>query len=299
MKKFTIFTIILTIVVVVVLVELMGKDNKVASLASDQASENGMKLTLPTSLDAKKSIATSVLGSDGSDSGDLTNRLGADNTVVLVTDPATTPVIIPIQDTNEPIDTTENPDFLDPNSFEDPAANVSEKTTIQLPSQTTNTSGVKDFEDESPVTVSKNVYLRDEQIKSAGFSGAYLESEPLDGRLFKTIDISDLKDVEVTKTDIRSTDEILAKVYVFKIGLAVSANEIYQTLKLKASQGLNISLNETNEFGSSSFFMNDPVRSDTVFLTVRIAGFVYAFSYPKTYHSQIKNLIQLIGWELG
>lgn len=282
MKKFTIFTIILTIVVVVVLVELMGKDNKVASLASDQASENGMKLTLPTSLDTKKSIATSVLGSDGSDSGDLTNKLGADNTVVPVTDTVITPIILP---------ETANPDFLDPNSFEDP--------TIHSPSHTTNTSGVKDFEDESPVTVSMNVYLRDEQIKSAGFSGGYLESEPLDGRLFKTIDISDLKDVEVTKTDIRSTDEILAKVYIFKIGIGSSVGEIYQTIKLKASQGLNISLNETNEFGSASFFMNDPVRSDTVFLTVRIAGFVYAFSYPKTYHSQIKNLIQLIGWELG
>lgn len=291
MKKFTIFTIILTIVVVVVLVELMGKDNKVASLAAEQASENGMKLTLPTSLDTKKSIATSVLGSDGSDSGDLTNKLGADNTVVADTDPITTPVIIPIQDESGAIDTTANLDFLDPNSFEDP--------TIQLPSQPTNTSGVKDFEDESPVTTLKNIYLRDEQIKSAGFSGGYLESEPLDGRLFKTIDISDLKDVEVTKTDIRSTDEILAKVYIFKIGIGSSVGEIYQTIKLKASQGLNISLNETNEFGSASFFMNDPVRSDTVFLTVRIAGFVYAFSYPKTYHSQIKNLIQLIGWELG
>ena len=94
-------------------------------------------------------------------------------------------------------------------------------------------------------------------------------------------------------------EEILAKVYVFKVGISSSANEVYQTLKLKSSQGLNIKLNETNEFGAASFFMNDPTRSDTAFLTVRISGLVYAFSYPKAYHSQVKNLIQLIEWELG
>ncbi len=295
MKKFTIFTIILTIVVVVVLAELMAKDyipgfSTGSSVATDQGSNGDMKLTLPSSLDINKSIATNILGADG---GDLTNKLGADNTVLPTDDEENMGPIA--------IDTTAGPAFLDPDSFEDPTTQsptASKKTDTQV----TDTSGLKDFEDEAPLatfSTSANVYLRDEQIKSAGFTGGYLESEPLDGRLFKTIDISDLIDVEATKTNIRSELEILAKVYVFKVGIANSASEVYQTLKLKASQGLNITLNETNEFGSASFFMNDPVRSDTAFLTVRIAGLVYSFSYPKNYHSQIKNLIQLIAWELG
>lgn len=312
MKKFTIFTIILTIVVVVVLAELMAKDSVPgfsidSNVATDQGSD-GMKLTLPTSLDVKKSISTSVIENNvlGSDGTNLTNKLGADNTAVAPDTSVKAPVAIP----DQAVDVTNlgkapssaNPDFLDPNAFTDPSvarSPTTPSTTTQLPSQTTNTSGVKDFEDENAVTTAKNIYLRDEQIKSAGFTGGYLENEPLDGRLFKTIDISDLKDTEVTKTDIRTKDEILAKVYVFKVGISNSANEVYQTLKLKASQGLNVKLNETNEFGSASFFMNDPVRSDTAFLTVRISGFVYSFSYPKTYHSQIKNLVQLIEWELG
>lgn len=308
MKKFTIFTIILTIVVIVVLAELMAKDylpgfSADKNVATDQSAE-GQKLTLPTSLDVKKSISTNVLEGNvlGADGTDLNNKLGADNTVV----PADNTVQVPVSLPDQPIDMTNagvapktnNPDFLDPNNFADPSA-VSATATTQSPTQPTNPSGVKDFEDEKPVTTSANVYLRDEQIKSAGFTGGYLESEPLDGRLFKTIDIADLKDTEVTKTDIRTKDEILAKVYVFKVGIGNSANEVYQTLKLKASQGLNVKLNETNEFGSASFFMNDPIRSDTVFLTVRIAGLVYSFSYPKPYHSQVKNLIQLIAWELG
>jgi hypothetical protein len=292
MKKFTIFTIILTIVVVVVLAELMAKDylpgfSTGNEVAVDQG-DDGMKLTLPASLDAKKSMATNVLGSDGTD---LTNRLGADVAVVPRSNTVESPVALP--------DTTPDPAFLDPDNFADPVAAPIDSTT-QTPIQTSDTSGIKDFEDENVNTkVPVNVYLRDEQIKSAGFTGGYLESEALDGLLFKTIDISDLKDTEVTKTLIRTQEEILAKVYVFKIGVGSSVDEVYKSLRLKASQGLNIKLNETNEFGSASFFMNDPVRSDTAFLAVRISGLVYAFSYPKTYHSQIKNLVQLITWGLG
>lgn len=286
MKKFTIFTVILTIVVVVVLAELMAKDY-IPGFSTDKnvASEGeDMKLTLPSSLDAKRSISTNVLGSDGTDF----NKLGADNTVLPTDDKVDSPISLPVLD-------EDGADFLDPDNFIDP-----KNVTTQSPTQTTNTSGVKDFEDEnSTPTVAANVYLREEQIKSAGFTGGYLEDEPLDGRLFKTIDISDLEDTEVTKTDIRTADEILAKVYIFKVGISSSANDVYLNLKLKTSQGLNVKLNETNEFGSASFFMNDPVRSETAFLVVRISGLVYGFSYPKTYHSQVKNLIQLISWELG
>lgn len=286
MKKFTIFTVILTIVVVVVLAELMAKDY-LPGFSTDKnvaAEGENMKLTLPDSLDSKRSIATNVLGSDGMDF----NKLGADNTVLPTVEEVESPIALPVLD-------EDGADFLDPDNFTDP-----KNVTTQSPTQTTNTSGVKDFEDEnSTPTVSANVYLREEQIKSAGFTGGYLEDEPLDGRLFKTIDISDLEDAEVTKTDIRTIDEILAKVYIFKIGISSSANDVYLNLKLKASQGLNVKLNETNEFGSASFFINDPVRSETAFLIVRISGLVYGFSYPKTYHSQVKNLIQLISWELG
>ncbi|MBI5753756.1 hypothetical protein HZA40_01275, partial [Candidatus Peregrinibacteria bacterium] len=277
MKKFTIFTVILTIVVVVVFAELMSKGNLSglggsSGVATDQSGDN-MKLTLPKSLDAKKSLKTDVLGSDGSDTGttagDLANRLGADNQVVPRASVDSVPVVLP--------ETSKNPDFLDPNAFVNGAqpvdvTNLGKKTVaIQAPPPTgqapAQTSDVKDFEDaDFAAAPTGNVYLRDEQIKSAGFTGGYLENEPLDGRLFKTIDISDLSDVEVTKTDIRSKEEILAKVYVFKIGLNNNVSEVYQILKMRAAQGPNIKLNETNEFGQASFYMNDPSRSDTAFL---------------------------------
>lgn len=299
MKKFTIFTIILTVIVVVAFSEVIVNEylpNIFGSGDEESGTNDGdLKLNLPASLDAKKSISTSVLGSD------LGNYLGAgdeEDANGNVQEEIVEPVAGDVGDVSG------TPTFLDPNAFSDedvlpensfknsiPADNTVEKSTV------TSDPEAKDFEDENFVSTSNNVYLRDEQIKSAGFVDAYLENEAFDGRLFKTILIDDLTDAEVTKTLIRTKDALLVKVYIFKIALNANVNEVYELLKLRSSQGLNIKINETNEFGLASFYMNDPTRSDTAFLTVRIAGFIYSFSYPKAYHSQVKNLMKLIEWE--
>ena len=98
---------------------------------------------------------------------------------------------------------------------------------------------------------------------------------------------------------VRGDDIILAKIYVFKIGYKTNVEEIYKFLKDRIFNAINMELNETNSYGYASFYMNDPKRPDTSFLTVRIGGLLYGFSYPKEYHSQIKNLIKLIEWDLG
>ncbi len=111
--------------------------------------------------------------------------------------------------------------------------------------------------------------------------------------------INDLHDVEIEKSLIRTKEELFAKVYIFKAGIESDINEVYQLIKLRSSEGLNVNINETDQYGAGSFYLNDPSRSNTAFLTVRIGAVIYAFSYPKDYHAQIKNLIQLIEWELG
>lgn len=299
MKKFTIFTIILTVIVIVAFSEVIVNEylpNIFGSSDEGGGADDGgdLKLNLPASLDAKKSISTSVLGSD------LGNYLGAGDEE----DAGGSVQEEPVEPSAGSADGT--PVFLDPNAFsdEDGLAENSFKNAIPAEKPVEKSTGIsdpeaKDFEDESFVSTANNVYLRDEQIKSAGFVDAYLENEAFDGRLFKTILIDDLTDAEVTKTLIRTKDALLVKVYIFKIALNANVNEVYELLKLRSSQGLNIKINETNEFGLASFYMNDPTRSDTAFLTVRIAGFIYSFSYPKAYHSQVKNLMKLIEWELG
>jgi len=221
--------------------------------------DDSFSLVLPASLDLSDGIQTNVLGAD--------------------------------------FDLAHKNDYIKDNPVVDSELLVTEFATV--PTVNSNTTGLSDFEDENFIPITANVYIRDEQIKSAGFAGSYLERETHNDYLFKTIYIGDIYDTEITKYMVRTDDSILTKIYVFKIGYKTDVDEIYKYLKERINNAMNMELNETNEYGYVSFYMNDPKRPDTSFLTVRIGGLLYSFSYPKEYHSQIKNLVKLIEWDLG
>jgi hypothetical protein len=265
MQKFTIFTLILAIVVAVTAAEIVS--NEYFGNGSAEGEGQNQEYNLPDSIDLSKAAQTNVSGY---------NRLGADfddgseESEAIVRE---MPENSPIFETAAPID-------------DEPV----EVNTVE--------GDTPDFEDDSFVYFSPNVYIRDEQIKSAGFSGAYLEEENHKGYMYKTIYIGDLPDLTVKKNVIRTEDALLAKTYVLKTGIDSSLSEIYQVLKIRASEGLDVEVNESNDFGETSFFMNDFRRNDIAFLTVKFGNLIYGFSYPKEYHSQIKNLVALIAWEM-
>ena len=165
-------------------------------------------------------------------------------------------------------------------------------------------SRLPDFEDESFATELRevnlnvsSVYLRDEQVQSAGFVNAFVLEEPHEGLLFKSVYLDDLYDMTTTKWAVQTDTQLFAKVYAFTFGPDSGSSEVYEVLKIRASQGLNAEVNETDGFGDASFYMNDSRRQNTAFLVTRLGSVVYAFSYPKEYHQQITNLITLLDLE--
>lgn len=282
MQKFTIFTILLTIVVVVVVAEVAVNEYLPDT---EQNDEGKLGFTLPKDLDIADTIKTDI--SSGR------NYLGADVDAAAIS--ADTPVernVSSNSNLDEELSEISELDFL-PLYDEEGGSVFTPISSSDLP----------DFEDTDftrpKVTAAPNVYLREEHIKSAGFTGADLRTDSADGKLFKTIEIGDLEDTEVEKYIVQTDDALLAKVYVFKMGIQADGNEIYNALKSRADEEPTAEINETNQYGSASFYMNDSQRSSSVFLTVRIGPLIYSFSYPKEYHPQIKNLIQLLMWELG
>lgn len=170
---------------------------------------------------------------------------------------------------------------------------------VEVPVETNIEEDPEDFESQNFQAYSPDVYLREEQIKSAGFVSAYLENEAHDDQLFKNIFLRDISGMEMSKTVIRTEDEMLAKVYVIKPEIGTERDELYNEIRSRASQNINSEVNETNSFADGSFYLNDSTRASTVFLTVKIGNLIYAFSYPKNYHGQIVNLIKLLEWELS
>lgn len=262
MQKFTAFTVLLTVLTVVVVSDIVVNDYLPRK---DQVIEDNMQFDLPDSLDLSNTLTTNVLGSDD----------------VVVTG-------MEEEETEDPSEVVIN---LGEGNLE-----VANEELVEV------ANNLKDFESFSGsgslARFSPNVYLRDEQIKSAGFVGAYLEDGDAEDKLYKSISLIDFEDSDVRQSIIRTDNEMLAKVTVVRPGTGSEVGDMYEIIKGRAAAGLNTEVNETNDFGQGSFYMNDASRQGTAFLTVRLGGLIYGFSYPKTYHSQVKNLLQLIEWEM-
>lgn len=273
MNKFTIFTVVLAVVVVAVASQMVSDKYlptlKTSTFDIPEASE---EVASPNKLGAdiqyEEPVKVEELSTDSGDGADGGADDGAD-----LSDQ------IPFEG-GEPADETV-------------AVKVAPKVTVDS----------ADFEDPnfsfSAPKYTPNVYLSEEQVQSAGFKDATLEKEESDGFLYKTVYVSDLFDVVMEKVAVKSGEELMARVYVFKVGPNSKADEVVNVLKLRADDLKGVEVNETNEFGDRSFYMNDSGRASTVFLTVKFGSMIYGFSYPKDYHSQIKNLIKLLSWEFG
>ncbi|MBD3331147.1 hypothetical protein GF354_06535 [Candidatus Peregrinibacteria bacterium] len=263
MQKFTIFSALLTIIVIIVVAQIVVSDY--LPNYKNNGENSVLDVFVPDSFDLSESTQSNVLGGTN-----LTNKLGPDN--------------------SEDIDESEMliKDETVTEEIEIPTLSYSPPEVIDETS--TNNEELDDFEDFTYSALSATVFLNDEQIKKAGFVNAYKENEAHDGYLYKTVYIDDLPDVSFTKYVIRDQSRLFAKVYVISPESSTS-NAVYKSIKARAEASLNSSVNQTDEYGDGSFYLNDSTRSSIAFLTVKIGPSIYGFSYPKEYHPQIKNLI--------
>lgn len=286
MRKFTVFTFVLTVITVVVVAEYvvneylpgLKKDSSEQVVSLDEV-PLPTEINIPKDVDLSKTMETNIFGSD---LGTEEILLGDEN-------------ILPdaLTETDLSFDTLPLDDSALPSLEEDL---LIEDTPIVRKNEPS-TAGEFDFEDENFNSFSPSVLIREDHVRSAGFSDAVLENEVYDGYLFKSIFVDDLTGVKINKYAIKTTITMFAKVYAFESDALDSSELVFDALKTKISSGLDVTVNQTDEFGDASFYMNDLRRSNVAFLTVRIGDYVYAFSYPKEYHAQIKNLVTLLNLE--
>lgn len=270
MKKFTIFSVILAVVVIAMAGQVVVEDY--LPIFSDSAELSGAD------------VLNFKLGDDYG-----TEIAAVDNTVteVFVDEPV---------DNFQPILTNETQTEYIPNVItEDPILN-NDIIDISF-SSGFDPAGKTDFEDINYVASTVNVFLREEQVRAAGFARAYVTDEAHNGFLYKNIFIDDIKDSGLRKFTVQDDSLLYAKVYSFSPGAGLTTDKLYTELLARAKKASNNNINETNQFAKASFYMNDTSRINTAFLTVKFDNNIYGFSYPKEYHNQIVNLIKLIDLE--
>ena len=303
MQKFTVFTVILTILVVVVSAETFVNKYLPSLTKADISSPASTdQLTLPKELDLENTVAdeTKILsGTDSDSSMSNTELLG----VEAITPSAVTPSTIEepsiLQSTNTPNSQTESNTQHSQSSL-DTQSTIYNQSTIYdqsaLDSQAFSNAGTFDIEGFSGgiADVPTGAALNNITISNSGFINANVTKESYDNMLYKTINTADLIGIKVDKYVISDDVNTFAKVYVMSFDGSTILDDTYNVVKLRASQLSDVQINETNEFGLGSFYMNDVRRSGVAFLTVKIGDKIYGFTYPKEYHPQIKNLISLL-----
>lgn len=132
-------------------------------------------------------------------------------------------------------------------------------------------------------------------IGLSGFQNVTLQRVPFNGIVFERIDLREFNTVPVVAQNLLQDNEnSIATFYELHGDSELLAGEIYLLIREKASAGLGVNVNEVNDFGDTSFYINYGDRPDHAFLVVKIKESVYALTYEKGLHSFMTALLKYL-----
>jgi|GEM_PF-7012712 len=144
--------------------------------------------------------------------------------------------------------------------------------------------------------------ISSEILAKSGFKNIVVKPRPFNGMLFDQFDLamlSYLNIIEKRVINLNDGNEIeVLRAYEFDFSDDLGAQEIYDFLKAKIKDKLGVTINQTNQFGLSSFYINFNSTLENVFLVVKTRTNVYALSYPKvklneiSYFDLVSNLLK-------
>lgn len=119
--------------------------------------------------------------------------------------------------------------------------------------------------------------------------------------LFDQINLKGLKGIQMNKALLTLPESIESPILIYELINSEGKGDLmYLSVKLETLSQINEkteTLNETNDFGKSSFFYNTESFKKTGFLLARIHNRLYAFQYSKrdpSVYEEVKNLIKQI-----
>lgn len=138
--------------------------------------------------------------------------------------------------------------------------------------------------------------ISEEDLRDSGLYDYALQKTDFDGRLFGFIDLTEFNDLSVVQFKLidNSLDisTIVGAIYEIDLGEEALSKEMYRIIRERAYAHDWFTINDNVTYGDSAFFINDKLRIGTAFLLVKSGGKVYAFTYPKVRHENIKKLIE-------
>ncbi len=132
-------------------------------------------------------------------------------------------------------------------------------------------------------------------LQKVGLQNYSFQEAPYSGKLFDTIPFQDLSFVQTSESSLNKNQVVqVASFDEFNPGTVESAQEVYDLVKEKCIGETDGIVNETNNFGEQSFYLNYFQHTEKVFLVFRKGTRVFAFRYDKDLHDAMTKLIELL-----
>jgi len=89
-------------------------------------------------------------------------------------------------------------------------------------------------------------------------------------------------------------ESVIGSFYEIETKNPLISETVYQELKNRFEQFPEIEINETNQFGEASLYINHSVKVNEVFILMKKDNYIYCFAYKKDYHDIFKNFFALL-----
>ncbi len=167
----------------------------------------------------------------------------------------------------------------------------SEKSSQKSASETDQENEENVREESSKDSSSLDLAVTLELLGKAGFIEPSIRQVDFNGSLFQLIDLKSYSIDPVVKANLFDKNEFKISLNEIHQNSDVLAEEVYRLIKEEASLNLDIIINETNQYGDASSYLNHSQKKKTAFLLVLIGNSVYGLEYPHTSHPLAKALI--------
>lgn len=118
------------------------------------------------------------------------------------------------------------------------------------------------------------------------------------GKLFELLDTTPFNPDEVALGQLIRTDqgqnEAVGAIYELALPNQTEARKLYVQIKSQARDVAEIEVNETNQFGDNSFYLNHKAKVGQVFLVILGDNKIYALAYQKDLHEVMKPFLGLL-----
>lgn len=114
------------------------------------------------------------------------------------------------------------------------------------------------------------------------------------GKMFQIIDTATVEASNIAYGVFQTNQGTIGSMYELKFRNEIKAEEGFNIIRLQAEDFEGIETNKTDQFGESSFYVNNVVKVNDVFVIFHQDNYIYAFAYKKDFHEVFKAFFAVL-----